>query len=162
MARCGHCKRVDGKTYYCEKTNLHEGEHVSESIRWINDKNRLKQIRFLEEQKAISLKKKAEKAARKAKLEARAKAKAEKQKICFYCTRTIPKGSRTWDHVVPKSKGGSNASKNKVPCCKRCNTDKCNDLVEQYMTRQLIRFRSCSTIVGRFRACVIFLKAMMR
>lgn len=40
---------------------------------------------------------------------------------CHYCGRAEV---RTVDHIVPKSKGGSDRMSNLVPCCRRCNTSK--------------------------------------
>jgi hypothetical protein len=41
---------------------------------------------------------------------------------CTYCNRdTDQGGGTTWDHVVPRCKGGSNTRDNKVICCKQCN-----------------------------------------
>jgi len=30
----------------------------------------------------------------------------------------------TWDHIIPKCKGGDNSKKNKVPSCGPCNREK--------------------------------------
>jgi hypothetical protein len=38
----------------------------------------------------------------------------------------------TLDHVIPKSKGGSNWQCNLVACCKRCNTLKSDLSVEEF------------------------------
>lgn len=35
----------------------------------------------------------------------------------------------TIDHVLPKSKGGTNDLENLVPCCNRCNTKKGNKIL---------------------------------
>ena len=44
---------------------------------------------------------------------------------CTYCNRdTDQGGGTTWDHVVPRSKGGSNDRSNIVICCKQCNSMK--------------------------------------
>ena len=42
------------------------------------------------------------------------------QYICAYCGRKAD----TVDHIVPKSKGGTEADSNLVACCKRCNSKK--------------------------------------
>jgi 5-methylcytosine-specific restriction endonuclease McrA len=43
---------------------------------------------------------------------------------CFYCGRALSRTKATKDHMMPRSKGGSNASRNIVDACKRCNCDK--------------------------------------
>lgn len=40
-----------------------------------------------------------------------------RQDPCAYCGR----GSSTWDHLVPKSQGGSNDGQNLTRSCGRCN-----------------------------------------
>lgn len=62
-----------------------------------------------------------------------------KSSKCFYCKRTIYDLSwhkqmtgedapydqeSTIDHVIPKSKGGTEDPSNKVKACRRCNTKK--------------------------------------
>lgn len=42
--------------------------------------------------------------------------------MCAYCGRK----ASTVDHVIPKSKGGTDDSSNLVACCKRCNQKKSN------------------------------------
>lgn len=41
---------------------------------------------------------------------------------CIYCGNKATQQ----DHVIPKSKGGSNNKSNIVPCCSGCNSDKGN------------------------------------
>lgn len=41
-------------------------------------------------------------------------------------TTTLNDNSFTEDHVIPKSRGGTNATTNKRPCCRRCNLLKGN------------------------------------
>ena len=46
---------------------------------------------------------------------------------CGYCLtdlRTLPKHLRTWDHMLPIVRGGSNTPENVIPCCKSCNSRK--------------------------------------
>src|ERR1043166_8431150 len=48
---------------------------------------------------------------------------------CWYCGRT---GKLTRDHVVPKSKGGTNRHNNILPTCYDCNQEKRNLSLEEY------------------------------
>lgn len=43
---------------------------------------------------------------------------------CFYCQDEFPLDELTLDHVVPKSRGGTNENENLVLACGPCNWDK--------------------------------------
>jgi 5-methylcytosine-specific restriction endonuclease McrA len=43
---------------------------------------------------------------------------------CQYCTKAIPLGRETVDHVIPKSKGGKHVWENIVLSCVACNQKK--------------------------------------
>jgi hypothetical protein len=46
---------------------------------------------------------------------------------CHYCARPLdgkPGGKFTRDHKIPRSRGGSDADVNIVPCCEQCNRTK--------------------------------------
>jgi len=40
---------------------------------------------------------------------------------CFYCGRGLNQNRASLDHVVPRSRGGSNCDGNFVLACRRCN-----------------------------------------
>jgi 5-methylcytosine-specific restriction endonuclease McrA len=44
--------------------------------------------------------------------------------VCTYCGQVIPPGSRSVDHVTPRSKGGKHVASNLTPACKSCNSRK--------------------------------------
>lgn len=44
--------------------------------------------------------------------------------VCQYCGKDCDRNELTVDHVIPKSKGGSNSWTNLVTCCKDCNNKK--------------------------------------
>jgi len=46
--------------------------------------------------------------------------------VCAYCNTRLSRRSVTRDHVIPRSRGGSNAPDNLVPCCQQCNLRKSN------------------------------------
>lgn len=50
---------------------------------------------------------------------------------CQYCGHKFDKSSLTMDHVIPKSKGGTNAWSNVVTCCKSCNERKGDKLLSE-------------------------------
>ena len=57
--------------------------------------------------------------------------------LCQYCSCKLTYENFSWDHVEPKSKGGSNDKKNLVPCCKTCNVQKGDLPVEEFLRRKL-------------------------
>ena len=48
--------------------------------------------------------------------------------LCLYCGRVFPPAALTRDHVMPKSRGGTDEWDNVVAACKRCNHHKGNRL----------------------------------
>jgi 5-methylcytosine-specific restriction endonuclease McrA len=56
--------------------------------------------------------------------------------VCFFCTSPIDEWSRTTDHLIPESRGGIRANKNKVPCCGDCNKLK-GDMTPEEFVRAL-------------------------
>ena len=53
--------------------------------------------------------------------------------LCFYCGSPE---NLTWDHKVPRSRGGSNHRTNLVRCCYPCNQRKGAKTVEEFMSAQ--------------------------
>lgn len=52
---------------------------------------------------------------------------------CAYCGASVEDGATlSLDHVKPHSHGGSNASKNLVTCCRRCNSARGNRPVADF------------------------------
>ena len=49
-------------------------------------------------------------------------------KLCIYCAG----GCETVDHLIPLSRGGTNYEGNLAPCCRRCNSSKCDRLVIEH------------------------------
>ena len=43
---------------------------------------------------------------------------------CQYCGRELPPDKLTWDHVIPKARGGKTEWENIVTCCMGCNRRK--------------------------------------
>jgi len=53
---------------------------------------------------------------------------------CQYCNKKHPPHQLTYDHVVPRSRGGKTTWTNVVTACVRCNLKKGNKLVHQLNT----------------------------
>lgn len=56
----------------------------------------------------------------------------ERGNRCEYCGRWVRKGELTLDHIIPKSKGGTNADDNLLLACRTCNEGKADHI---YTTR---------------------------
>lgn len=53
-------------------------------------------------------------------------------RFCYYCGKQVSRQKVTVDHVVPRSKGGSNSSRNKVDACRPCNEAKGSLSIEEF------------------------------
>lgn len=51
---------------------------------------------------------------------------------CAYCGKSISRSEMTIDHIVPKSKGGSNDDDNLLPACRACNLGKGRMSLEEF------------------------------
>jgi 5-methylcytosine-specific restriction endonuclease McrA len=51
--------------------------------------------------------------------------------VCQYCEKKIPLKIGTIDHVVPKSRGGTNAWQNVVWACEKCNQRKGSKMLSE-------------------------------
>jgi 5-methylcytosine-specific restriction endonuclease McrA len=56
--------------------------------------------------------------------------------LCYYCDTNIDEFNRTVDHLIPESRGGIRANKNKVPSCGGCNKLK-GDMTPEEFARAL-------------------------
>lgn len=52
---------------------------------------------------------------------------------CCYCGRELNILTFTYDHLIPKSKGGRNLHDNKRPCCQNCNTWKGDKTLSEFL-----------------------------
>lgn len=50
---------------------------------------------------------------------------------CQYCHKPHPSNQLTYDHIIPRSRGGGTSWTNVVTACVRCNLKKGNKLLEQ-------------------------------
>jgi 5-methylcytosine-specific restriction endonuclease McrA len=65
--------------------------------------------------------------------------------LCYYCHAVLTNtGHRrlTWDHKIPKSKGGKRTPNNLVPACFICNQEKGTMSEEQFKAILMTRMKS--------------------
>jgi hypothetical protein len=62
--------------------------------------------------------------------------------LCFYCRRNIGMLYLHMDHRVPFCRGGENARKNLVACCKSCNSKKAHRTAFEYVQRMRVSLAS--------------------
>lgn len=57
--------------------------------------------------------------------------------ICYICGDTVTESTATIDHVIPRSKRSkfSYSQKNRRCCCQRCNKDKSNMTLTEYLNK---------------------------
>lgn len=60
----------------------------------------------------------------------------EKDPHCYYCGKELSFEESSIDHVVPRSKGGSNRDENLVLSCQPCNHDKGDMDQEEFLKQQ--------------------------
>ena len=58
------------------------------------------------------------------------------KRYCKYCGQYIPKEKITLDHIWPRDLGGPTITTNLNPSCCKCNSDKANMTMEEYMLYQ--------------------------
>ena len=58
---------------------------------------------------------------------------------CQYCDTRLPASDLTFDHVVPRSKGGRSRWDNVVAACSPCNLKKANKMPKQCGMHPLVR-----------------------
>lgn len=51
---------------------------------------------------------------------------------CPYCGVQISHTTATFDHILPRSKGGTDDKDNIIVCCRRCNVKKDDSYVEWF------------------------------
>ncbi|WP_375338946.1 HNH endonuclease [Ancylothrix sp. D3o] len=61
--------------------------------------------------------------------------RSKKQKLialfgakCWWCCECLPENQLTLDHLIPKSRGGSNSPENLRLACEKCNKSRGNSL----------------------------------
>lgn len=67
------------------------------------------------------------------------KRKSKLSDLCFYCEKRVGQGTllkKTADHIVPRSRGGSNAYYNLVTSCEPCNLKKGNLTYEEFLRKE--------------------------
>ena len=50
--------------------------------------------------------------------------------FCWWCKKPVPLYAATMDHLIPRSKGGTDSLQNNVMACYPCNQDRKNEMAE--------------------------------
>ncbi|EGT0014780.1 HNH endonuclease [Clostridium perfringens] len=58
----------------------------------------------------------------------------ESQNICCYCGKELAPEERTVDHIHPINRGGETVLENLAVCCQRCNFEKQDMTLQEYIT----------------------------
>lgn len=61
------------------------------------------------------------------------------KKICYYCGRKLKENEATPDHKIPQDIGGPTIPNNLCTACSKCNSEKSNLLLNQYLVYKLIK-----------------------
>ena len=73
----------------------------------------------------------------------------EKYHYCFYCGKYLEKNKRTVDHIEPVSKGGKDIEENIVVSCKRCNSNKSDYSLHEFIRLSLEGYFEPEAILKR-------------
>lgn len=68
---------------------------------------------------------------------------------CVYCPTKLTLQTVTFDHLIPKSKGGKKGRRNLVPACHDCNNARRNFLNLEELEKYVIKVRGILMIVAR-------------
>lgn len=58
---------------------------------------------------------------------------------CYYCGEVLGGKDITIDHIIPVKHGGTHLLDNTVPCCRRCNVDKKDLYLDEWLAIMKIR-----------------------
>lgn len=61
---------------------------------------------------------------------------------CPYCNKKLTLKNATADHIVPVSKGGNNCQVNLVVCCKKCNTQRGDSSIRDFLKSKKINYKN--------------------
>lgn len=65
------------------------------------------------------------------------------EKSCPYCDEhmdvEVAGREPTWDHIVPRARGGTNAAANILAACRDCNLEKADLLLDEWIVRLVRR-----------------------
>ena len=76
----------------------------------------------------------------------------DKYHYCFYCGKHLEKEKRTVDHIEPISKDGKDIEENIVVACRRCNTNKSDYTLDEFIKLSLEGYFEPEAILKRQQA----------
>lgn len=75
-----------------------------------------------------------------------------KYHYCFYCGEYLEKEKKTVDHIKPVSKGGKDTEENIAVACRRCNTNKSDYSLDEFIKLSLEGYFEPEAILERQQA----------
>lgn len=69
---------------------------------------------------------------------------------CFFCKKILDQEQVTIEHLIPKSKGGTDDKNNRKPACRECNIEKGNKMWYEYIALRIFdqRVNSRNTMIS--------------
>lgn len=64
--------------------------------------------------------------------------------LCCYCETPLTKDNFTKEHIIPISRGGTNRAGNLLPCCKDCNYERGNYMLQTYIQILNLNMLNCT------------------
>ena len=64
----------------------------------------------------------------------------KQQGMCYWCSKPIDLNA-TIDHLIPRSRGGTDVNENLALCCRSCNAAKSNMTPEEFVRHVLKVFK---------------------
>lgn len=57
---------------------------------------------------------------------------------CCYCGRALARETHTWEHIIPRSLGGTDDASNLAHACHPCNSERGNLPQPEFLAKQLL------------------------
>ena len=71
--------------------------------------------------------------------------------VCYICEKQLAEDEVTYDHIIPRSQGGTDYEDNLAVCCQECNEEKADRNLEQYV---LYLYWKILMLLGGYPLCL--------